>query len=276
MIGIIYAVLSAITWGSGDFFGGLATRRNTQFQVLVLVSILGAGILFIATLILRETWPDPVDSLWAASAGLAGAVGIAALYAGLARGNAALVSPVAAVLSAALPLLVSLVIEGVPPALRMAGLVIAVPGIWQVTRSVEAGDGYARAGLGLAVLAGTGFAGYFVFIAQLQGGQIFAPLVISKLSAFLAGLAFLRFRKADLPAIVRNPAVLLAAMFDAGGNVFFLLAEQNTRLDIAAVLSSMYAAVTVLLSQLFLKERINRKQWFGVGLCILALSLIVI
>jgi drug/metabolite transporter (DMT)-like permease len=276
MIGILYAVLSALIWGTGDFFGGLATRRNSQFQTLVLVSILGAGLMFLASLSLRESWPNPVDTLWAASAGLAGAVGIASLYAGLARGNAALVSPVAAVLSAALPLMVSLLAEGLPAPLRMAGLVIAVPGIWLVARSVASDQGTARAGLGLAVIAGTGFAGFFVLIAQLKGGLVFAPLVISKLTAFLAGLLFVWFRKEAVPIPVRNPAVLLAALFDAGGNVFFLLAEQNTRLDIAAVLSSMYAAVTVLLSQYFLKERVTRNQWLGVGLCLLAIGLIVI
>jgi drug/metabolite transporter (DMT)-like permease len=276
MIGIIYAVLSALIWGTGDFFGGLASRRNSQFQVLVLVSILGAGFMFVASLSMRESWLSPVDTFWAAGAGLAGAVGIAALYTGLSRGHAALVSPVAAVLSAALPLLVSLLTEGVPAPLRMAGLVIAVPGIWQVTRSVESSEGTARASLGLAILAGAGFAGFFVLIAQLKDGLIFAPLVISKGTAFLVGLLFLWFRKEAVPTPVRNPAVLLAALFDAGGNVFFLLAEQNTRLDIAAVLSSMYAAVTVLLFQFLLKERVTRNQWLGVGLCLLAIGLIVI
>jgi uncharacterized membrane protein len=276
MIGILYAVLSALTWGAGDFFGGLSTRRNSQFQVLLLVSILGAGIMLLASLVRMESWPDPVDSLWAASAGLAGAMGIVTLYDGLSRGNAALVSPVAAVLSAALPLMVSLLTEGAPSPLRMAGLVIAVPGIWQVTRSANSGEGSARSGLGQAGLAGAGFAGFFIFIAQMKMGPIFSPLVISKFTACLVGLLFLWRRREALPKLSRSPAIVLAAVFDAGGNVFFLLAEQNTRLDIAAVLSSMYAAVTVLLSQFFLKEQVTRNQWLGIGLCILAIGLIVL
>ncbi len=276
MTGIIFAILSAITWGTGDFCGGLATRRNSQFQVLVLVSIIGTGLMLAAGLILRESWPSLLDVFWAAGAGLGGAIGILALYYGLSRGNAALVSPVAAVLSTALPLVISLLVEGLPAPLKLAGLFIAIPGIWQVTRSTERSGGAQESSLGLAILAGVGFAAFFVLIAQINEGQVFMPLVISKLTAVGVGLLFLVRRQERLALAGGRSAVVLAAIFDSGGNVFFLLAEQSTRLDIAAVLASMYAAVTVLLSRNLLKENVTSGQWLGVGLCLLAIGLIVV
>jgi drug/metabolite transporter (DMT)-like permease len=276
MAGIIFAIFSAMSWGSGDFFGGLATRRSSQFRVLVLTSLIGSGLMLIAGLIFREPWPNPIDVFWAAGAGLGGAIGILALYFGLSQGNAAVVSPVAAVLSTVLPLLVSLATEGLPPPVRLVGLVIAVFGIWQVTRSAEPAGGERQGGLGLAVLAGVGFAAFFVLIAQIQEGQVFMPLVISKLTAVVIGLLFLAHRREAFLPFNYDPAIILSAIFDSSGNVFFLLAEQNTRLDIAAVLASMYAAVTVLLSQQFLKEKVSFGQWLGVGLCLLAISLIVV
>ncbi len=112
-------------------------------------------------------------------------------------------------------------------------------------------------------------------MAQLEEGQVFMPLVISKLTAVILGLIFLVQRKEKFPDVRGNWIVILAAVLDAGGNVFFLLAEQNTRLDIAAVLASMYAAVTVLLSQQILREEVTRGQWLGVGLCLLSIGLIV-
>jgi drug/metabolite transporter (DMT)-like permease len=67
---------------------------------------------------------------------------------------------------------------------------------------------------------------------------------------------------------------LLSGFLDAGGNILYLFATQNTRLDIAALLSSLYPAATVLLSSLILKEKSSLTQWFGVGACIVAIMLI--
>lgn len=128
----------------------------------------------------------------------------------------------------------------------------------------------------MAILAGVGFAAFFVLIAQIREGQVFMPLVISKLTAVGVGLPFLVQRKERITLATGSPALILAAIFDSAGNVFFLLAEQNTRLDIAAVLASMYAAVTVLLSRNLLKEKVTYGQWLGIGFCLLAIGLIVI
>ena len=58
--------------------------------------------------------------------------------------------------------------------------------------------------------------------------------------------------------------------------MFYMLAKQLTRVDVAVVLSSLYPAITILLSRIFLKEHVSTSQWLGVGLILLAVALITL
>jgi drug/metabolite transporter (DMT)-like permease len=275
-MGIILALAAAAVWGGGDFCGGLATRRQDPFRVLfqgtIASLVLTQGFMFA----LGERLPSLEDALWAGSAGVFGALGLALLYQGLAQGSAVLVSPVAAVVGAALPVLVSSLVEGLPTPLQALGFAAALGGIWMVSRAEGEVDGRSRRGLGLAVLSGVGFAGFLVLIAQVESGSTFSPLLVAKLTSLLVALVVLRRRGMRLPTLGNNPYALLAGVMDVGANALYLVATRFTRLDVAAVLGSLYPAGTVLLSRILLKEEITPLQGGGVVLCLAAIGLITL
>lgn len=284
-LGIISALSAAASWGGGDFAGGLATRRNHSFVVLMLTSSTGMVLLAVLALLSGERGVTPHDAGWAVAAGLAGGVGLVTLFRGLALGNSAVVSSVSGVVGVVVPVVAGALLEGFPGVEKYAGFSLGVAGIWLVTRSTGsneapadrpehlAGSGPFNQPLTLAFIAGIGFGLFFVLIAQVEDGQVFAPLVVSKVTQAACGLGLvlaLRLRSNRLGL----PAALASGVMDVGGNVFFLISTQLTRLDAASVLVSMYPVGTVLLSRFLLKEHIAARQWVGVGLCVGAIAMI--
>jgi drug/metabolite transporter (DMT)-like permease len=275
LLGIFFALTSALVWGSGDFSGGLAARRSGQFQVLALAALSGVIMLVLFAIWWGEPLPSASGAFWAGAAGVSGAVGIACLYRGLSLGNAAVVAPSAAVISAALPVIYSLFALGAPRPGQLAGFALALLGIWLVS-STAAGGQAGRQALLLALLAGLGFGGFFILIAQVEPGLVFTPLIVARTVSLGVALLLLLVRRAALPALTSNPVALAAGLLDSGGNIFFLLAQQFTRLDVAAVLSSLYPATTVLLAYLILKETVSPAQWLGAACCLGAVVLIAL
>ena len=276
LIGVLLALTSALVWGSGDFSGGLATRKTSQFQVIVLSALSGIGILAVGALIWRERLPSVESAFWAMAAGAAGAVGIAALYRALSMGHAASVAPTAGVIGAGVPVGFSILTQGLPGNARLAGFALAFIGIWMVSQTGTGESRVTRLGFLLACLAGVGFGGFFILIAQVQPGEVFIPLIAARSMTFGVGLLLLRLNRLPFPSFKANPIALVAGVLDAGGNIFFVLARQFTSVDVAAVLSSLYPAATVLLSSLILKERISRFQGLGVAICLAAIVLITL
>jgi drug/metabolite transporter (DMT)-like permease len=274
ILGIFLSLSAALTWGSGDFSGGVATRQLRPYQVLFLSSASSLLLLLSLAIGRGESLPSIRDLLVALPAGLMGAAGLAALYRGLTLGNAAVVSPVAGVIGAMLPMLVGIFSQGFPRGSQLLGFSLGLAGIWLVARKKGPSSLEDTHPLRLAILAGIGFGGFLALIPQIESTEIYMPLVFSKLSSLgLAALVLWRTR----PSIhlASGAAIsLLSGFFDAGGNILYLLAVQYTRLDIVAILASLYPAWTVLLSRLVYGERISRTQWFGVWVCLGAIMLI--
>jgi drug/metabolite transporter (DMT)-like permease len=272
-LGGIVALASAAIWGTSDFLGGLACRDRDQYQVLWITSISGLVCLVIAMFIRGEGWPGLISVGWSAAAGICGGIGIAALYRGLARSEAALVAPTSAVIAVILPVVVGTILHGAMTPEKWVGIGLGMGGIWLVS----SGSGLRQGtnGLGLAIFAGFNFGGFFTLLAQVQPGFVFSPLVIARTCALLFTLLMIfGLRRSRPVSPTASPLAILSGILDAGGNVFYLLAVHLTRLEVAAVLSSMYPVTTVALAALISKQRGSAAQKLGVGLCLLGIVLI--
>ena len=273
-LGILFALASAFVWGGGDFAGGFATRRSSPFHTLVLSAFSGVAVLIAAELVFREGFPTPAGIVWAMLAGISGSIGIAALYYALSTEPIASVSPIAGVLGAVLPVIYSTVTAGLPAPQKLAGFALALAGIWLVTAGSGSERTLSRQGLLLSFLAGLCFSAFFTFVGLVDRGKILTPLIVTRSFTLLTGLMLIRMSGLRLPSLGSNPIALLAGLLDAGGNLFFILAKQYTRLDVTVVLASLYPAFTVLLAALVIKEKISRRQGLGVLICLTAIALI--
>jgi drug/metabolite transporter (DMT)-like permease len=270
-----FGLLSALIWGAGDFCGGLATRRARPFSVVLVAEFAGAVLLLAAALAFRQPLPGLPDMAWSAAAGLAGAVGLLALYTALGSGHMGIVAPISAVIAAVVPILAGAWLEGLPGAVQVMGFAVALVAVWLLSsggaQSVSARE------LRLALLAGLGFGFYFVLIDRAGASSGFWNLTFARTFAgVVLLLLMLAARHPLLPPAEVLPLNILNGALDAGGNLFFVLAAQAGRLDVASVLASLYPGATVLLAWLILGERLNRPQAIGVGAALLAIVLIVL
>jgi drug/metabolite transporter (DMT)-like permease len=271
----LFALSAATSWGAGDFVGGLATRRSGAFRSVLVIFSVGMVALVIVALARAEPLPPPADLAWGALAGLLGLMGIGFLYRGFATGQMGIVAPVSAVLATAIPVIFNVFTEGLPGELQLVGFSVAFVGIWLLARPESSGG--RPAGLGMAVMAGLGFGGFFVALDQIGESAVFWPLVAGRIAACtaLVVLALVRHQSVQLR---QSPLHLfvLAGVLDVAGNLFFLLAVQSSRLDVTAVLGSLYPAVTAILARFVIKEHLTRQQLIGVGAALGAIVLITL
>ena len=270
---VVFGLASALSWGAGDFSGGLATKRAPVFGVLAIGHVVGLLLLIVLALVWGEPLPSAADLGWGLTAGLASVVGLASLYRALAVGQMGMVAPLSAVLTAAVPALFGVLTEGMPGPLKLVGFGLALVGIWLV-----AGTGAsvgAREGLGLALLAGCGFGVFFILVHRAGANAIFWPLVAARTCSLglvlPIALGRRQFLRPDPRLLV---LIVLSGVLDVGGNAFFVLAGQAGTLAVAAILSSLYPASTVLLAALLLGERVMRTQVVGIVAALAAIALI--
>lgn len=295
LLGPLSALTAALVWGAADFSGGRATRHLSQYQVLALAGVSGGIALLLLALYRRESLPASEDLLWAIAAGFSGAMGLGALYRGLSAGNTALVAPVAAVVGALAPVVFELFLREPPSGWQWLGFGLGLAGIWLVSQTDPDLHHLRRSGLAFGFTAGACFGAYFILIGQIKPGPVFAPLFVSRCTTLAVALVMLLLRREELPFRFTQPQgsaealhltfpvilpraaqlAYLAGFLDAGGNIFYLLAAQASRLDVAAVLSSFYPAVTVILAARLAHERLSRGQWAGLVTCLVAVILII-
>jgi drug/metabolite transporter (DMT)-like permease len=270
---VVFGLAASLFWGSGDFSGGLASRRDNASSVVFAAYAVGAILLIALALIWREPFPSPLSLLWGGLAGIMGTIGLVAFYRALAIGRMGIIAPVSAILTAGLPVLFSAFTQGLPSLLQVGGFVLALIAIGLISRPERAQG--RPVGIGLALLAGCAFGCFFILISRVSATSTFWPLAAARLVSMLFLLIVGRFQlRKMLPKRTVAPLVVLTGAFDAIGNAFFVLATHIGRLDVAAVLSSLYPAATVLLAAIVMRERVTRIQGFGILCALVAIPLI--
>jgi drug/metabolite transporter (DMT)-like permease len=203
--------------------------------------------------------------------GVAGVLGLLSFYAALSWAKMGIAAPVSALLTVALPVLFSAFTAGLPTLLQLGGFVLAGLSIALISRPQRAKG--SLQGIGLALMAGCGFGWFFILISRVNPASTFWPLVVARFTSICVLLVLMRLqRKPLLPGMTVAPLVVLAGVLDAIGSALFVLAAHSGRLDVAAILSSLYPAATVGLS--VLRERVIRIQAIGILLLLLAIPVI--
>ena len=276
MISIFFGLTSAVIWGAGDFTGGMASRKTGVYRTVVYAEIIGVSVLLIVALIVRQ--PIPAWNIWVLSmiAGAFGTTGLLLLYYSMTKGMMSIAAPVSALLAALLPVIIGLFTESLPTLLTFVGFAFALAAIWLISQGKDGVKNIFShiADLRLPLLAGIGFGFYFVLIHAATRTDLLWPMTASRLGGMIILVLFMIFRR-ETWKVEGNAWSMIAlnGILDIGGNLFFILAGQAGRLDISAVLSSLYPGSTVILAWIFLKERLTRTQWIGIAAAMIAIIL---
>jgi drug/metabolite transporter (DMT)-like permease len=257
-VAALFALGGAVLWGFGDFLGGISSKRVSVLTVLALSQAAGLAGLVVWIALAGDAFPGMADLLPAAGAGLAGLIGLGALYRGLAIGAMGIVAPISAA-APVVPLAADLARGEVPAALQWLGVALVLAGIAALSLDRTSTDSRRMAeGAGLAIVAALGFGLFFVGIDGSADESVPWAVGTARSVAVLAALVAVAYASAPLlPRSALIPAILGVGVFDTGANVSVAFATTEGAVGIVAVLSALYPVVTVLLARIFLDERLS-------------------
>jgi len=299
MIGALFGVIAAFSWGGGDFLGGLASRRLPTFLVVATSQAAALALLIPVALLAGGVPPSGAALLTTAFAGVVGGTGVLSLYHGFAHGRISIVASIAGTLAALIPVGVSIAEGEVPTLLRLFGFVAAIVAIIIVsTSSVEhavAGEAGAhadassgaatRGGAIYGITAGICFAGFSLIFSGVESDATVWLLTILRIASvsaltlvFVAARLVGRRPPGDEPiragaipdgVLPRVRLLLLLAATGSGdtmGNLFFFLSSAESGVAVAAVFTSIAPITTVIFAALLLGERVSARQGLGIAL----------
>ena len=278
MIGVALALLSAISFGVCDFVGGIASRRVAALRV-VLVSY---PVTMVLLGVLAAVIGGPISAgavVWGSLGGISQACGEWWLYAALGAGPISVVSPLTAVVTAAVPVGVGIAIGDRPGVLAAAGIALAMVAVVLVSREATDEDvtphRFTTTVALLTIGSGVTFGLNFALIHQAPVESRLWPLLFARMSAtMLVIIVAAASRNLRVPSGKPLRLALTLPVLDASANVAMLLALHASLLSLASVLISLYPVATVVLAMAVLRERVTRWQALGMILAAVSVSMI--
>jgi drug/metabolite transporter (DMT)-like permease len=270
MLAIVLALASSLGYGCADYAGGLASRDVPVLRVTLISIPVGLSLLVVLLPVLPAYWSVPAV-VWGGLSGVFSAGAFALVYASLAAGPMSILSPLTAVISAAVPVAAGVGLEGEQlTGTAAAGIGLALIAV--VAISAAGGTGGARPAprpLAMAAAAGASIGLQFIYLQRSPVDSGIAPAIAGRVVAgLILAAAFALARPAVSTAGASRPAVLIAAasgVLDTFANLAVLLAVRHGSLAVVAVIVALYPGSTVLLARLTLGERLSRSQAAGLG-----------
>lgn len=269
------SLLSAATWGGSDFAGGWGARRTSSLLITSTGQIVSLAALLIICLALQLPVPDMRSLVFGAIGGFEGAIALAIFYRALAMGAMGLTAALTGLLTALIPVVFDLWRTGWPSALTSLGLATGLAAIWLISRSPSL-DGQATPprALLLGACAGIGFGAQLILFKIAASGGVLWALTSGRVAGVAAIVMLTALAPPSRPWRGFWLPGIVSGCLDAIGNVFYMLASQIGRLDVAAVICSMYPAGTIILAGAVLRERPTTRQLAGMGLALAAVALL--
>ena len=269
---VLFSLLSATTYGIGDFCGGMATKRASAAAVLLWSHVVGLSLMIAAVPFVAGELTAH-DLVIGAIGGLGGAAGVGLLYQALAIGPMSVVAPVTALLAAAVPVVAGGGSGERPGLGATVGMGMALVAI--VLVSAEGGGSLRpadRRGVTYAMGSGLGFGLFFVALSYTGDDAGVWPLVAARLASVTVMIVLALAGRVDatIAAGPGRPLTAAAGALDVLANVLYLLAVHRGLLSIVSVLSSLYPVSTILLARVVLGERFIAVQRMGMALAITA------
>jgi drug/metabolite transporter (DMT)-like permease len=243
-------------------------------SVAIGVELVGLVATPLALLILPLGWD--VRALAATFAGgLVGGFGLILFYRAMALDLIGVVAPITALVAAALPTAVGVVVAGERLHVgQAAGIGAGLMAIVLINSGGRAARQGARQAVPLALIAGATFGLFFILyhVGSSAGATAF---VAGRFGSATASLTYARVTRVSLvPRAESLRLVGLAGVLDGVGVVLYLYATFHGLLSISALLTSFYPAFTVLCARFVLHERLSATQAAGAALAIVAVAAI--
>ncbi len=280
----LLALLAAGFWGGGDFSGGMSAKSaggsmSAALRVILLSHTISLCVLMGFALLKGDPFPHGAPLYWGLGAGVAAGASLVAFYMALSCGAMGISAALSGLLAAAIPALVSIRTDGLPTPMHVFGFLIAGLSIWLIAAGGDEAEADGTAWL--AIVSGAGFGFYFVALKFAGAAGVVWPMANSRMGSLtvcsLMTLGMMFFAKNREPIAITRKVLLWAvatAVLDTTGNLMFVSATRAGRLDVAAVLASLYPALTILLAAWALKERPTRRQ--GLGMAVAAGAVVLI
>ncbi len=280
---IVLGLLVSIGYGSADFVGGLAARRNDVLGIVIRAQLVGAVAVPVLALAVGRSSPSAVDLLHGAGAGLAGLVGLTFLFQGLASGTMGVVAPVTGVGTATVPVVVGLLGGERPSGLTLLGVAVALVAIVLVALepSAPGSPGVTVGQVARALVAGGGFGVAYALIGTISHEAGMWPLVAQRLTTLVLavslslatlGLGGTRRRVAMAPGTGWMPTA--NGTLEVATLSTYVVATDLGLLSVVGPLASLYPGATVVLARLVLDERLSRTQVVGLAVTAVGVALI--